>query len=52
MVDDRAPPRTTIRTLRACRARWVAAWPAELPPPTTITSSSSKRSASAGMAAW
>ena len=52
MVADSAPDRTTIRTLRACRARWVAAWPAELPPPTTMTSSSWKRSGSAGIAAW
>ena len=35
MVLERPGPRTATRTLRACRARWVAACPAELPPPTT-----------------
>ena len=30
--------RTTIVTDCANRARWIAAWPAELPPPTTMTS--------------
>ena len=38
MVADRSGRRTRMVTLRANRARWIAAWPAELPPPTTKTS--------------
>ena len=38
MVSSRLPRRTMIVTLFANRARWIAAWPAELPPPTTTTS--------------
>ena len=38
MVADRSGRRTRMVTLRANRARWMAAWPAELPPPTTKTS--------------
>ena len=41
----------TPQTLRAVRERYPAACPAELPPPTTITSSSRHRSASDAMAA-
>src|SRR5215211_7325718 len=41
----------TTRTLRAVRERCTAACPAELPPPTTITSSSRHRSASDAMTA-
>ena len=52
MVDLSAVPRTTMRTLRARDERCTAAWPAEFPPPTTITSSSRQRSASVAMAAW
>ena len=40
------------RTLRAIRERCTAAWPAELPPPTTMTSSPRQRSASVAIAAW
>ena len=38
MVSASPARRTTIVTLRANRARWIAAWPAELPPPTMNTS--------------
>ena len=38
MVSSRLPRRTMMVTLFANRARWIAAWPAELPPPTTTTS--------------
>lgn len=41
MVAVRSGRRTTIVTDRAKRARCTAAWPAELPPPTTMTSTSS-----------
>ena len=34
----RSSPRITRYTLRTCPARKTAAWPAELPPPTTTTS--------------
>ena len=39
MVAARPPPRTSMCTWRAVRDRNTAAWPAELPPPTTTTSS-------------
>src|SRR5215472_626304 len=44
-------PRTTRYTLRACPERYTAAWPAELPPPTTTTSALSQALASFGVAA-
>ena len=51
MVNPKPSSRMTIRTLRAARERCRAACPAELPPPTTITSSPRQRSASVAMAA-
>ena len=38
MVSSRPARRTMIVTDLAKRDRWIAAWPAELPPPTTTTS--------------
>ena len=38
MLAARSRPRTTIVTDAAYLARWIAAWPAELPAPTTNTS--------------
>ncbi len=47
-----APDRRTIMvTVRATPDRNTAAWPAELPPPTTMTSSSRQSRASTGVAA-
>ena len=39
-------PRTSSDTLDAYLARWMAAWPAEFPPPTTTTYSPSMPGAS------
>ena len=41
MLVSREPPRTSSTTLRANRARFTTAWPAELAAPTTYTSSPS-----------
>ena len=38
MVAARPEPRTSTFTLAACCDRNTAAWPAELPPPTSATS--------------
>ena len=38
MLSPSVAPRTTSVTLRACACRCSAAWPAELPAPTTNTS--------------
>ncbi len=38
MVAARPSPRTSIVTFAACADRNTAAWPAELPPPTSTTS--------------
>ena len=37
MVSRRLSRRTTIWTSFAYRARYIAPWPAEFPPPTTMT---------------
>ena len=51
MVAARPAPRTSTWTWRAVRDRNTAACPAELPPPTTITSADRQRLASIAVAA-
>jgi hypothetical protein len=46
LIDDSSVVRTRMSTRFAKRARYTAAWPAELPPPTTPTSRSRYRTAS------
>jgi hypothetical protein len=51
MFSLRSCSRTMRVTWAACRDRKTAAWPAELPPPTTATGSPAQSSASACEAA-
>ncbi len=46
MDDSSDDPRTTRVTRRACRAKCIAAWPAEFAPPTMYTSCPAQAGAS------
>ena len=52
MVRARPLPRTRIVTLAAWPDKKTAAWPAELPPPTSMTSSPRHSRASIGEARY
>src|SRR5262249_38793705 len=52
MLAARPGPRTSIQTFEACADRYTAAWPAELPPPTSATSSPAQILASTGEAQY
>ena len=51
MLAFRSGPRMTTVTGLPDSARYIAAWPAELPPPTTTTGDASHSRASIGVAA-
>ncbi len=51
MLSAKPFARTSKCTCRQLPARNTAAWPAEFPPPTTITSRLAQRRASVGVAA-